>query len=138
MPQPTETQRAFLSEANVAVLASVDARGRAHAAPVWYLYEDGAVIISTGRNSQKHRNIAGNPEISVVADRRTLPYFALMLRGAAEIGPPLSADERLRLAVRYLGEELGRRYVERTAGEDSVTIRLRPRRVIEFNGRAGR
>jgi hypothetical protein len=40
--------------------------------------------------------------------------------------------------VRYLGEELARAYLERVSGEDSVTIRLRPRKLIEFNGRAGR
>ena len=39
-----------------------------------------------------------------------------------EIGPPLSDEQRLEMAVRYLGEDLGRRYVERTAGSDSITI----------------
>ena len=134
----TPEQQQFLAEANVAVLATVDRRGRAHAAPIWYLYDGGEIIISTGRGSQKHRNVAANPEITVVIDRRTLPYYALMARGAAEIGPPLDGAERLRLAVRYLGEELGRRYVEGTPGEDSVTIRLHPRKIVEFNGRAGR
>jgi PPOX class probable F420-dependent enzyme len=138
MAQISASQQSFLEEVNVAVLASVDRRGRAHAAPVWYLYEDGVIVISTGRGSQKHRNVEGNPEITVVVDRRSLPYFALMVQGAAEIGPPLSRGERLRLATRYLGEDLGRRYVESTPGEDSITIRLRPRKVIEFNGRAGR
>jgi PPOX class probable F420-dependent enzyme len=138
MAELTQDQTSFLSEANVAVLASVDRRGRAHAAPVWYLYEDGAIIISTGRGSQKHRNIQANPEITLVVDRRSLPYFALMVQGAAEIGPPLSPDERLRMATRYLGDDLARRYLERTRGEESVTVRLRPRKIIEFNGRAGR
>jgi len=138
MAQPSPDQQSFLAETNVAVLATVDRRGRAHAAPVWYLYDDGEIIISTGRDSQKHRNVAANPEITVVVDRRTLPYFALMVQGSAEIGPPLSTDDRLRLATRYLGEEIGRRYVESTTGEDAVTIRLRPRKIIEFNGRAGR
>ncbi len=138
MPEPTDHQSSFLAEANVAVLATVDRQGRPHAAPVWYLWEDGELVISTGRGSQKHRNIEGNPEITVVVDRRTLPYFALMLHGSAEIGPPLSASDRLRLATRYLGEDLGRRYVERTTGEDAITVRLRPRKVVEFNGRAGR
>jgi PPOX class probable F420-dependent enzyme len=138
MRQPSPDQQSFLAEPNVAILASVDGRRRAHAAPVWYLYEDGVIIISTGRGSQKHRNIEANPEVTVVVDRRTLPYFALMIQGAAEIGPRLGDGDRLRLAVRYLGEDLGRRYVERTTSEDAVTIRLRPRKVIEFNGRAGR
>jgi PPOX class probable F420-dependent enzyme len=138
MPHPSSDQQQFLAEANVAVLATVGGRNRAHAAPVWYLYDDGEIIISTGRGSQKHKNIAGNPEVTLVIDRRTLPYFALMLQGAAEIGPPLSETDRLRLATRYLGEEIGRRYVERTSGEDAVTVRLWPRKIIEFNGRAGR
>ena len=45
---------------------------------------------------------------------------------------------RLRMAIRYLGEELGHAYMARVSGEDSVTIRLRPRKFIEYHGRAGR
>ena len=128
----------FLKEPNVAVLATVGPGGRAHAAPIWYLYEDGVFIMSTGRGSQKHRNVEARPEITLVVDRRTLPYYAVMARGRAEIGPPLSDESRRRMATRYLGEELARAYLERVSGEDSVTIRLRPRKLIEFNGRAGR
>ncbi|MDO8616374.1 MAG: pyridoxamine 5'-phosphate oxidase family protein [Dehalococcoidia bacterium] len=134
----TELRTGFLGGANVAVLASVDRRGRAHAAPVWYLYDGGEFTISTGNGSQKHRNVEVNPEVTLVIDSRTVPYYAVMARGRAVVGPPLSAEDRLRMAVRYLGEDLGRRYVERTSGEDAVTIRLRPRKLIEYSGRAGR
>ncbi len=128
----------FLKEANVAVLATVDGQGRPHAAPVWYLYEEGDLIVSTGRGSQKHRNIERNPNVTLVADRRSLPYFAAMVSGRAEIGPPLSDANRLKLAARYLGDEMGRAYVAGTEAGNSVTIRLRPEKVIEFNGQAGR
>ncbi len=128
----------FLSQANVAILATVGPNGGAHAAPIWYLYEGGEFVVSTGRGSQKHRNVERNPEITLVVDKRTLPYYAVMAQGRAEIGPRLSDDDRLRMAVRYLGEELGRAYIQRVAGEDSVTIRLRPRKLIEYHGRAGR
>ena len=128
----------FLIQPNVAVLATVDSRGRAHAAPVWYLYEDGRFLISTGRGSQKHRNIEANPEVTLVVDGRSLPYYAVMARGTAEVGPQLSDEVRLRMYVRYLGEEMGRAYVARGSGEDSVSIRLTPRKLIEYHGRAGR
>ena len=131
-------QEAFLAEPNVAVLATVDRRGRPHAAPVWYLHDGGEIVISTGRGSQKHRNVEANPNVTLVVDRRTLPYYVLMLHGEAVIGVPLSPGDRLRLAVRYLGEDLGKRYVERTSAEDSITLRLRPRKIVEYNGRAGR
>ena len=128
----------FLKEANVAVLATVGPGGRAHAAPIWYLYEDGVFLMSTGRNSQKQRNVERHPEVTLVVDDRTVPYYAVMVQGTAEIAPRLSDDARLRMAVRYLGEELGQAYIARVSGEDSVTIRLRPRKFMEFHGRAGR
>ena len=127
----------FLSEANVAILATVGPAG-AHAVPIWYLYEDGAFLMSTGRGSQKHRDLERNPNVTLVVDRRTLPYYAVMARGMAEVGPQLSDEERLRMYVRYLGEEMGRAYVARGSGEDSVSIRLAPRKFIEYHGRAGR
>lgn len=112
----------FLPQANVAVLATVDGKGRPHAAPVWYLYEDGVFVISTGRGSQKHRNVERNPEVTLVIDKRTLPYYAVMAQGHAEIGPGPTEEERLRVATHYIGEELARRYVARTSGGQNVTI----------------
>ena len=135
---PNEAQEAFLREGNVAVLATVDRHGRAHAAPIWYLYENGEFIMSTGRGSQKHRNIEANPEITLVIDRRSLPYYALTARGRAEIGPALSQEDRGRIASRYLNEEQTRRYMQRMSGLGSVSIRLKPGKIIEFNGQAGR
>jgi PPOX class probable F420-dependent enzyme len=133
-----EDRDSFLNEANVAILATVARGGRAHAVPIWYIYEDGVFIMSTGRGSQKHRNVEAHPDVMLVVDRRTLPYYAVMAQGAAEIGPPLSQEERRRIAVRYLGEELVKGYMARVAGGDSVSIRLRPRKIIEFHGVAGR
>ncbi len=128
----------FLAQANVAVLSTVDGRNRPHAAPVWYLYEDGEFIVSTGRGSQKHRNAERNPAVSLVIDQRTLPYYAVMVSGTAEIGEGLSDDDRLRLATRYLGDDLAKRYMEMVRGTESVTLRIRPAKIVEFNGRAGR
>ena len=47
-----DERETFLRQANVAVLGTVDVRGRPHAAPVWYLY-DGVFRISTSDGSQK-------------------------------------------------------------------------------------
>jgi len=61
-----------------------------------------------------------------------------MARGAVEIGPPLLGEDRLRIVSRYLNEEQTRRYMELMAGQDSISLRLKPRKLIEFTGRAGR
>lgn len=123
----------LLREPNIIVLSTVDAKGRPHATPVWYLYDDGEIRISVGKNEQKHKNVLRNPNVSVVIDRRGLPYYAIMIQGTAEIMPGFSDEDRLRLAVRYLGDELGKRYTESTNGGDSVTLRIHPRKVMEFD-----
>ncbi len=132
-----DDMEAFLKEANVAVLTTVDRKGRPHGAPIWYQYEDGEFVISTSATSQKARNVEANPEICLVIDKRTVPYYAAMVHGRAEIGPKLSDADRLRLAVHYLGEKLGNAYVSMMPDPDGITIRLRPRKVIEYSGRAG-
>lgn len=132
-----DERETFLQQANVAVLGSVDARGRPHAAPVWYLYDDGVFRISTGDGSQKHRNILANPNISLVIDQRALPYYAVMVQGTADIGLAFSDEDSLRLAVRYLGENLGARYAERTDAEAAVSLTIRPRKVIVYDPMPG-
>ena len=132
-----EEQKKFVSEVNVAVLASVDGKGRPHATPIWYMLDGEEIVLSVGRGGQKHRNLERNPDVTLVIDSRKLPYYAVMVAGRVEIGPPFDDEQRLALATRYLGEEIGKRYIGTTAGNDSVTLRLEPRKVMEFNGRAG-
>ncbi len=136
MQEPVDRET-FLSEPNVAILATTGPGKRAHAVPVWYLYEKGRFIMSAGASSQKVRNIERQGEASLVVDRRQVPYYAVMVRGTAEIGPPISDELSLRLAVRYLGDEMGRAYVARQTGNDSVAIYLQPVNVIEYRGEAG-
>ena len=127
----------FLKQANVAILATVGPAG-AHAVPIWYLYEDGVFLMSTGRGSQKHRDLERNPRVTLVVDRRTLPYYAVMVRGTVEVGPGLDVATRLRIAGRYLNDEQLEAYMARAQDGESVSIRLKPRKLIEYHGRAGR
>jgi PPOX class probable F420-dependent enzyme len=129
---------AFLREPNIAVLATVDHRGRPHAVPVWYLYEEGVLILTTTPGSQKHRNVEAHPDVTLVVDRRSIPYYAVIVRGKAKVGGPLSTDELVRMATRYYGDELGRAYAQRSAGENEMTIRIRPSRMIEYKAETGR
>ena len=137
MAETFDRERLFL-EVNVGVLATVGPRNQAHAMPIWYLYENGEFVMIAGRASQKVRNIERQSAATLVIDRRELPYHATMVRGRADIGPPPSQELRLQMAIRYLGEEEGRAYHERTAGNGSVTITLHPDTVVEYRGTAGR
>ena len=136
--EPTFDIEEFLKQVNVGILATIGPGSRPHAMPVWYVYEDGRVVITAGHGSQKHRNIERNGEATLVIDRREPPYYAVMVQGKAEIGPPPSEELRLRIASRYLGEERGRAYVSQPSDGNSITIYLQPDRFVEYHGVSGR
>lgn len=125
----------FLAAANIAVLATVDRKGRPHATPIWYFYDGGEFRLSVGRGSQKHKNIEANPNVTLVVDSRGLPPYAVMVHGTATVESSMSEADHVALAVRYLGEDIGKRYAEATAGGDTVTLRIKPTKVVTYDPR---
>lgn len=135
---PSENPEQLLREPNICVLATTGPGDRPHAMPMWYLYEDGVIIFSTGRGSQKHKNVERTGKATVVVDRRSPPYYAVMVKGDAEVGSPLSQDEEFKLAARYLGEEGAREYLSSRGDGGGVTIRVKPRKCVEYHGISSR
>lgn len=131
------TPEAFLREPNIGVLATVDQRGTPHASPVWYVYDGITIVVSTFKRSRKFVNILVNPNVTLVVDRRIVPYYAVIVRGIAEAGPALTDDELLRMSVHYYGDAVGRQYAARGRAENEVTIRITPRRIIESKAETG-
>ncbi len=130
----SEEQRAFLVEPHIAVVCTNGPQGVPHAIPTWFFFEDGEVVMIAGRGSQRVRNLERDPAMTVVVDRRTIPYYSLTLSGRASIDPPPTPEESRRMATRYLGQYLGERYLQGRSGEGSVTVRLRPERAYEYRG----
>ena len=124
----------YLKQPNVAILATVGPGGEPHAMPIWYLYEDGEFVMLASGSSQKVRNIKRRSQASLVLDTRERPYYAVMIRGTAEIGPPASDELRLRLHNQYLGEERARARMEERTETSSVTILLHPEKFVEYQG----
>jgi PPOX class probable F420-dependent enzyme len=118
---------------NICVLGTTGPGVWPHAMPMWYLFEDGEFIFTCKEKAQKRKNVERHGKATVVIDQRDPPYYAAALRGEARVGPPLTTDQWLRLAMRYLDEETARTYASRKNWE-SITIRVRPTKLIEFNG----
>ena len=127
---------AFLSQPQICVLATTGPGNSPHAVPMWYRYRDGIITIIGARDSQKCRNVERTGKAMVVVDRREAPYYAVMVKGDAEIGPGLSREEERELVLSYLGPDRVDAYLaqyeERRANVASIVIR--PTRVIEFRG----
>ena len=123
----------FLKRTQVCVLATTGPGQAPHAIPIWYLYRDGKIIITTSGASQKSRNVERTGKAMVVFDKREPPYYAVMLKGDAELGPALTREEEYEVALRYLGEEgVGEFMKAYDEGGDDATIVITPTKVIEY------
>jgi nitroimidazol reductase NimA-like FMN-containing flavoprotein (pyridoxamine 5'-phosphate oxidase superfamily) len=128
-----EEREAFLADVHVGVLSVVESGGTL-AAPIWYGYEPGGELwVVTARDSRKGRCLAAEKRFSLVAQSEQPPYKYVSVEGPVVSVEAADLERDLRpLAHRYLGPEIGDRYIEATGGaearEANVVIRMRPER----------
>ncbi len=116
------------------MLATTGPGDTPHAIPMWYRYRNGVITFTTSSRSQKYLNVSRTGKATVVIDDREPPYYAVMIRGDAEIGPGLSRDGEYEVALRYLGEDKVGAFMTLydAGGHDDATINVRPTKVAEF------
>lgn len=131
MPLTQSELDSFLSEPNIAVVASTGPAGKPHAMPIWYAWRDGKVLFHTGGNSKKMRNLRKNPQVSVVVDTKDAPYKVAVIEGTARELPGDNALAR-EVAIHYLGEKLGASYSERSS-EPGTLVEVTPTKVISWD-----
>lgn len=123
----------FLGGRHVAVLATTGRSGRAVLTPIWYLYRGGKLLMRTGNNSAKARNIRREPRVSVCVQDERAPYKSVTVYGAAELQAEVKGLD-VQVARHYLGYagaigylRSARETIEADGGE--VTIVVTPERV---------
>jgi uncharacterized protein len=135
----SETERQdFLAALHVGVL-SVAADDRPPASvPIWYDYVPGGNIrINTGASSRKAKLIEKAGAVTLVVQREEPPYQYVVVEGTVvDVTTPTPQDVREAVAIRYLGEEAGRAFVQTLEGQESVLFTIRPDRWItaDFSG----
>jgi len=127
-----QQRAALLAAPRTAVLATQWTKGRVHQAPVWFLYEDGAFTIITGRDSQKHRNVQRSGRATICVDQREGAFAYVMAEGPVEVIDTVTYDQRLALHRHYRGEEGARAAVAQGGHEGMVLLVLRPERWISW------
>ncbi|MDX1649774.1 MAG: pyridoxamine 5'-phosphate oxidase family protein [Myxococcota bacterium] len=132
-----EEREAFLADVHVGVLSvAEDGRGPL-AAPIWYAYEPGGELrVITERGSRKGRLLEKAGRMSLVAQTESPPYKYVSVEGPVVAIEPADRERDARpMAHRYLGAELGDRYIEATSGgrEDQVLVRMRPERWLSVD-----
>lgn len=133
MPLTDREIEEFLGEPHVAVMATVGADGQPHAVPTWYDYDGGEIVLHMSPSSRRYRNIRGNDRVTVCVDTKTAPYAAVVVEGRARTEVGTDDERSRRMAIRYLGEELGQRYFDSIRGGRMVIARVAPERTISWD-----
>lgn len=125
----TEDERdAFLADVHVGVLAVERTGGPPLVTPVWYRYQPGGVVeLTTEAGSVKAQLMTAAGRATLCAQREQPPYAYVTVEGPVSMGQA-TAEIRTDIAVRYLGDEAGRAYVESAPAADDVVVRLQPER----------
>ncbi len=129
-----EEREAFLADLHVGVISIAEEGRGPLTAPIWYDYTPGGELwVITDRTSRKGRLLELTGRFSLCAQTEAPPYKYVSVEGEVSSIEPADLEKHTRpMARRYLGAELGDRYVEATAGEreagGSVVVRMRPRR----------
>jgi nitroimidazol reductase NimA-like FMN-containing flavoprotein (pyridoxamine 5'-phosphate oxidase superfamily) len=127
-------REAFLADVHVGIISISDEGRGPLTVPIWYAYDtEGDVQIMTGRESLKGRLLARAGRFSLCAQTENPPYKYVSVEGPIISTEAADIERDLRpLARRYLGKEMGDRYVEETRNlpthANNVLIRMRPER----------
>ena len=137
----TKTEiRAFLAHGTrTAKLATIGRSGAPHVMPVWFVLDGEQLVLTTGAESVKGRNLRRDPRLAVVVDDETPPFAFVHIRGHAALSE--DPGELLRYATkiggRYMGAERAGEFGRRNAVPGELLVRITPERVISGIDLAG-
>ena len=119
----------FLQQPNTAVLATVDAKGRAHAVPVWYLWTGEVFEMIGGKTSAKMRHIDNTGRATLCVDQRGGDQaFHVTAEGPCELGDTATKEWRLALHTHYRGAQAAQQVVRGDGHLVQRFMTLRPER----------
>lgn len=128
---------AFVSEGTrTGKLSTVRADGSPHVAPVWFLLDGDDVVLTTGRDTVKGRNLLRDGRAALCVDDDRPPFAFATLQGCAELSEDLDGVRRwaTRIAARYMGADRADAYGERNAVPGELLVRMRVHRVVALSG----
>lgn len=119
----------LLDTLSFAHLSSLGPKGEPQSHPVWFDSAGGQLLISTGTDRQKYRNIQRDPRVSVSILDPDNPYRYLEVRGrVVKIEPDPEKVFLDRLAHKYLNQDTYP-YEERRSA-DRVILHIQPDHVV--------
>ncbi|MFD7446578.1 PPOX class F420-dependent oxidoreductase [Streptomyces sp. NPDC059909] len=132
-----EEWRAFVSEGTrTGKLSTVREDGSPHVAPVWFVLDGDDVVLNTGKQTVKGRNLARDGRAALCVDDDRPPFSFVLIRGRAELSedPGELRHWATRIAARYMGEERAEEFGARNGVPGELVVRVR---IEHVRGEAG-
>jgi PPOX class probable F420-dependent enzyme len=98
--QLTTSQRSFLSKVNFAVVSTIASNGMPHQTVMWYELDGENILLSTPRDSLKHKHLKRDNRISVCVERG-YTYVTLTGKVILDEDPTTARADYDRLGKRY-------------------------------------
>jgi len=124
----------MLDQARTAILATMRADGRPHAAPIWFDLDGNTVVFTTVESTVKGRNMRRDVRVSLCIDEEELPFHFVVIEGAADLtaGDPDLLYWATRIGGRYMGADRADEYGRRNAVEGELLVRVTPQKVVAY------
>lgn len=123
----------FLAQPRTAQLVTMYAAGTPHAAPVWFLWDNGKAFVMAGQTTLKMRNIRRNPSVALCVCTPDRPYSFVTIEGTATITDDGLDDVVRRMCALYDGDERGAEFAAQLLSEERLTlIVISPDRFISW------
>jgi PPOX class probable F420-dependent enzyme len=129
MPKLTANEMAaFLAEpGHLARIATIRPDGAPSVVPVWFIFENGRVLITPRKHSAFLQNIRRDKRVAATIDEDTGRYRKVIFEGAAEILFDTGEDREWddiyrRIACRYIDEASADYYLSETRDQPRALI----------------
>ena len=134
MPEMTESEwREFLSAGTrTGKVATTGRDGRPHVVPIWFVLDGHDLVFMTGAKTAKGRALERTGWASLCVDDQRPPYSFVTVSGPVTISVDLQEmlPFSIRIAARYMGEDLAEQFGRRNAVDGELLVRLRAERVL--------
>jgi len=119
----------FLKGKYFGKLATTMKDGSPHVTPIWYMLEDGRILVNTTTSRVKYFNIKRDNRVCFLVDDG---YLYVIIFGKARMAKERDAKKDIEtLAIRYTGSQAGRKAArERYWTQERATIEITPDRVV--------
>ena len=131
MPQLSRGEReAFLDQpAILCRVATIRPDGAPHVTPVWFIYDEGEIVVTPRKESAWLEHIRRDPRVAITIDEEAAPYRKVTLEGVARFRFDLGHDDEWRglyrrIACRYVPEAGAEHYIQETIDQPRALLAL--------------